>query len=677
MRQIFVFIALLMSFVSTSVFAAAKRPITIEDLWAMKRIGEICLSPDGKWLAYTVTEYSMEQNKGNTDIWLLSTKDGTSIKLTNSPDYDGNPAWSADSKKLAFVSTRDGNRQIYLISISGGEARRLTNLPIGVHDIIWSPDGKYFAFTTSVYPNAKNLDESVAWDAEKKSSQVKAKIITRLFYRYWNRWLNDKRSHIFIMPATADTCWDITSGDYDSPPLDLRGVQDYVFSPDAQEVSFVRNTDSLTAISTNNDVFVVPVTGGEPKRLTPNPATDNQPVYSPDGRYLAYRAMRRAGFEADQYDLILYDRKTGTRRNLTQGFDYDVGEVIWSPKSDKVYFNSKKKGRMVIFELRLKTGEIRELVSEHYNTSLTISPDGRILYFKQQAANMPYEIFKLDITSGKIQQLTFINQKLLSQLMMNPVEDFWFTSFDGRKVHGLLVKPPFFDSSKKYPLIYLIHGGPQGMWSDNFHYRWNCQMFASPGYVVAMVNFRGSKGYGQEFCDLVSKDWGGGPYQDLMVGLDYLLQNYDFIDKQRIAAAGASYGGFMINWIAGHTNPFKCLVSHDGVFDQISMYGATEELWFPEWEFGGTPYEHPNLYEKWSPSRFAKNFKTPTLVIHSENDFRVPVTQGFQMFTALQRMGVPSKLLYFPDEDHFVNKPQNARLWWKTVLGWIDEWINK
>jgi len=677
MRQIFVFIALLMSFVSTSVFAAAKRPITIEDLWAMKRIGEICLSPDGKWLAYTVTEYSMEQNKGNTDIWLLSTKDGTSIKLTNSPDYDGNPAWSADSKKLAFVSTRDGNRQIYLISISGGEARRLTNLPIGVHDIIWSPDGKYFAFTASVYPNAKNLDESAAWDAEKKSSQVKAKIITRLFYRYWNRWLNDKRSHIFIMPATADTCWDITSGDYDSPPLDLRGVQDYVFSPDAQEVSFVRNTDSLTAISTNNDVFVVPVTGGEPKRLTPNPATDNQPVYSPDGRYLAYRAMRRAGFEADQYDLILYDRKTGTRRNLTQGFDYDVGEVIWSPKSDKVYFNSKKKGRMVIFELRLKTGEIRELVSEHYNTSLTISPEGRILYFKQQAANMPYEIFKLDITSGKIQQLTFINQKLLSQLMMNPVEDFWFTSFDGRKVHGLLVKPPFFDSSKKYPLIYLIHGGPQGMWSDNFHYRWNCQMFASPGYVVAMVNFRGSKGYGQEFCDLVSKDWGGGPYQDLMVGLDYLLQNYDFIDKQRIAAAGASYGGFMINWIAGHTNPFKCLVSHDGVFDQISMYGATEELWFPEWEFGGTPYEHPNLYEKWSPSRFAKNFKTPTLVIHSENDFRVPVTQGFQMFTALQRMGVPSKLLYFPDEDHFVNKPQNARLWWKTVLGWIDEWINK
>ncbi|RKY75167.1 S9 family peptidase, partial [candidate division KSB1 bacterium] len=584
MRQIFVFIALLMSFVSTSVFAAAKRPITIEDLWAMKRIGEICLSPDGKWLAYTVTEYSMEQNKGNTDIWLLSTKDGTSIKLTNSPDYDGNPAWSADSKKLAFVSTRAGNRQIYLISISGGEARRLTNLPIGVHDIIWSPDGKYFAFTTSVYPNAKNLDESVAWDAEKKSSQVKAKIITRLFYRYWNRWLNDKRSHIFIMPATADTCWDITSGDYDSPPLDLRGVQDYVFSPDAQEVSFVRNTDSLTAISTNNDVFVVPVTGGEPKRLTPNPATDNQPVYSPDGRYLAYRAMRRAGFEADQYDLILYDRKTGTRRNLTQGFDYDVGEVIWSPKSDKVYFNSKKKGRMVIFELRLKTGEIRELVSEHYNTSLTISPEGRILYFKQQAADMPYEIFKLDITSGKIQQLTFINQKLLSQLMMNPVEDFWFTSFDGRKVHGLLVKPPFFDSSKKYPLIYLIHGGPQGMWSDNFHYRWNCQMFASPGYVVAMVNFRGSKGYGQEFCDLVSKDWGGGPYQDLMVGLDYLLQNCDFINKQRIAAAGASYGGFMINWIAGHTNPFKCLVSHDGVFDQISMYGATEELWFPEWE---------------------------------------------------------------------------------------------
>ena len=260
---------------------------------------------------------------------------------------------------------------------------------------------------------------------------------------------------------------------------------------------------------------------------------------------------------------------------------------------------------------------------------------------------------------------------------MNSLEDFWFESFDGKKIHGLLVKPPNFIATKKHPMIYLIHGGPQGMWSDNFHYRWNAQMFAAPGYVVAMVNFRGSKGYGQDFCDAVSKNWGGAPYKDLMTGIDYLLKTYDFIDSDKLAAAGASYGGFMINWICGQKNPFKVLVSHDGVYDQRSMYGATEELWFPEWEFNGTPYQNPELYEKWSPSNYAKNFKTPTLVIHGENDYRVPVSQGFQMFTALQRNGAPSKLLYFPDEDHFVRKPQNARLWWNTVHEWIAEWINK
>jgi len=325
-----------------------------------------------------------------------------------------------------------------------------------------------------------------------------------------------------------------------------------------------------------------------------------------------------------------------------------------------------------------------------------VSPDGKWIYFARQAANFPFEIFRASLKHLKfvdqtrilkalvtdrdpvrVEQLTFTNRERLAKLKMNPVEDFWFPSFDGTKVHGFLLKPSFFDPAKKYPLVYLIHGGPQGMWSDDFHPRWNSEMFASPGYVVAMVNFRGSKGYGQKFCDAVSRDWGGGPYKDLMWGLNYVLKTYPFIDTTKVAAAGASYGGFMIDWIAGHTNRFKCLVVHDGVFDQVSMYGATEELWFPEWEFGGDPYRHPELYHKWSPSAFAKNFKTPTLVIHSQLDFRVPVTQGFQMFTALQRMGVPSKMLYFPDEDHFVTKPQNARLWWHTVLGWISEWIGK
>jgi len=675
-----------------------KRAITVEDLWAMGRIGDLRLSPDGRWIAYTVTFYSMEENKGNTDIWLISTEGGQPRRLTTSPAYDGHPTWSPDSRKIAFISSRDGKSQIYVISLEGGEAQKMGDIPTEVTGVEWSADGTHLAFTTRVYPDAPTLQQTAARDAEKARSPVKARLIDRLLFRYWNHWLDEKRRHVFIMPIEADTLWDITPGDYDSPPIDLGSHRDYAFSPDGQEVAFVRNVDPVVALSTNNDIFLVPVTGGKPRNITAsNKANDNQPVYSPDGRYIAYRAMRRPGFESDQYDLWVYERATGKRRNLTPKFDRSVGEIVWSPDSRTIYFNAYNEGRCSIYAVSVEgmpvkgvptkgvpargqgTG-VRQLVYEHFNTRLAISPDGQTLYFCQQAINRPYEIFAYDLSSGAIRQLTFTNQELLAELEMNPAEYFWFKSYDGTPVHGLLLKPPFFDPSRKYPLVYLIHGGPQGMWGDVFHYRWNAQMFASPGYVVAMVNFRGSRGYGQKFCDAVSKNWGGGPYRDLMAGLDYLLKTFDFIDEQKLAAAGASYGGFMINWIAGHTGRFKCLVSHAGVFDQMSMYGATEELWFPEWEFDGNPYERPRLYDRWSPSRYAKNFKkyrTPTLVIHGERDFRVPYTQGLQMFTALQRMGVPSKLLFFPDEDHFVTKPQNARLWWKTVLGWMDQWISK
>jgi dipeptidyl aminopeptidase/acylaminoacyl peptidase len=670
--------ALLLVFITASVaVGAGKRAITVEDMWAMKRIGSLALSPDGKWIAFSLTEYSMEQNRGRTDIFLVSTRTGELRQLTTYSGYDGHPVWMPDGERIAFVSTRDGSPQIYLLDLRGGEARKLTDLPTGVQSFVVSPDGKYFLVQTEVYPEAKTLEESARMDRKRKESKVKARIITRLLYRHWNRWLEGKRRHVYLVAADGSVIRDVTPGDFDTPPISLGSGHDFTFSPDGKEIAFVRNEDPVVAISTNNDIFVVPVAGGERKKITESRANDNQPVYSPDGRYIAYHAMARPGFEADQYDLMLYDRKTGSIRNLTEQFDRDVDEIVWSPDSRFIYFNSRNEGRRSVFRIRIRDGKIEELIHDHINTSLAVSPDGRSLYFRRQCSTMPYEIFVFDLKKKKERQLTFVNRERLAQLQMNHVEDFWFESFDGRKVHGFLLKPPFFEPGKKYPMVYLIHGGPQGMWSDDFHYRWNSQMFASPGYIVAMVNFRGSKGYGQWFCDQVSKDWGGGPYKDLMAGLDYLYRTYDFIDTTRVAAAGASYGGFMINWIAGHTDRFRCLVSHDGVAEQVSMYGATEELWFPEWEFGGTPYENPELYDRFSPVRYAKNFKTPMLLIHGEQDFRVPYTQGLQMFTALQRMGVPSKLLYFPDEDHFVTKPQNARLWWNTVLGWIAEWINK
>ena len=695
MKKIGFLVFLFLAAVSWGV-SAPRHAIAVEDMWSMGRVGSPVLSPNGKWLAYTVTFYSMKENRGNSDIFMIPASGGQPVQLTRFAGYDGQPQWRPDGKAVDFISTRNGSPQIFELSLSGGEARMLTDVPTGVDQFIWSPDGRYLAFSTHLYPDAKTLRASAERDQKKKRSKVHARILTHLFYRYWNHWLNDKRSHVFVMPAALDTLWDVTPGDFDTPPLDLGGNQDFVFSPDGQKLVFVRNQDSVVALSTNNDLFCTPVSGGKIKQITKNKACDNEPVFSPDGRFLAYRAMKRPGFESDQYDLILLNRKTHTRKNLTEAFDLDVGEMVWSPRGNRIYFTTEHQGRVKIVALDLKSGKMAPVVTQHYNHGLQVSPDGKWIYFARQAANFPFEIFRASLKHLKfvdqtkilkalvtdrdpvrVEQLTFTNRERLAKLKMNPVEDFWFPSFDGTKVHGFLLKPSFFDPAKKYPLVYLIHGGPQGMWSDDFHPRWNSEMFASPGYVVAMVNFRGSKGYGQKFCDAVSRDWGGGPYKDLMWGLNYVLKTYPFIDTTKVAAAGASYGGFMIDWIAGHTNRFKCLVVHDGVFDQVSMYGATEELWFPEWEFGGDPYRHPELYHKWSPSAFAKNFKTPTLVIHSQLDFRVPVTQGFQMFTALQRMGVPSKMLYFPDEDHFVTKPQNARLWWHTVLGWISEWIGK
>lgn len=676
MQKLIVFFTIIFLFFSIS-NAADKRAITVDDLFAVSRVADPQVSPDGKWVAYTVTKYAMQTNKKNIDIWLISINGGTPRQLTTHPKSDYHPRWSPVENKIAFISNRNGTSQIYIIPAFGGEATKLTDVSTEVNGFIWSPDGKYLAFTSEVYPDLTTDEENKKRNEEKQSSLVKAKIIDHLFYRYWNQWHDEKRNHVFVMDIENDKFWDVTPGDYDSPPLDLGSDHDFAFSPDSKEIAFVRNTEPMVAISTNNDIFITPIKNGVPTRITANKANDNNPVYSPDGQYIAYKAMKQPGYESDQYDIMLYNRATAQRINLTAEFDRDIRSFIFDPKGKKIYFTALNQGRSSVYEVNLTGGKVKSLIDEHYNHHLQLDKKGKTLLFLQESIDKPAELFKSTTKGKRITQLTFANRVLLSQLTMNPAEEFWFPSFDGQLVHGLIVKPPEFSSTKKYPLIYLIHGGPQGMWADRFHYRWNAQMFAAPGYVVAMVNFRGSRGYGLDFCKAVSKDWGGGPYKDLMKGLDYVLKTYNYIDTTKLAAAGASFGGFMINWIAGHTDRFKVLVSHAGVFDQISMYGATEELWFPEWEFNGTPYENPTLYEKWSPSRFVRHFKTPTLVIHSAHDFRVPVTQGFQMFTALQRMGVPSKLLYFPDEDHFVRKPQNARLWWKTVHEWIAEWIAK
>ena len=518
-----------------------------------------------------------------------------------------------------------------------------------------------------------------------EKSKVKAKIFTTLPYRVWDHYTDGKRSHVFILPASGGTAIDATPGDYDTPPIDIGGDVDYTFSPDGKELAFVRNTDPMIAVSTNNDIFIVALSEGKPvgeaKRITDNKANDNQPMYSPDGKYLIYRAMKRPGFEADKYDIILYERATGKRTNLTETDDRSPASVVLSPDGKCIYFTADDQGYHSIYKITLPTkkagSKIEQVTSKMYITGPQITPDGKTFVFSKTTVRNPHEVWRQDVDGKNLKQLTTTNDVRIANIEMNPLEEFWFDGAEGKKVHGLLLKPPFFDPTKKYPMVYLIHGGPQGQWDDITHYRWNAQMFASPGYVVVMVNPRGSTGYGQQFTDEISGDWGGKVFVDLMNGVEYAMKTFPFIDKDCIAAAGASYGGYMINWIEGHNDKgiFKTLVSHDGVFNTVSAAGTTEELWFDEWEFKGTTWDNRASYEKFSPSNFVKDFKTPMLLIHGQLDYRLDVSEGFQMFTALQKMNVPSKMLYFPDEGHWVLKPLNSELWHKTVLEWLAKYL--
>ncbi|MEK6755330.1 MAG: S9 family peptidase, partial [Bacteroidota bacterium] len=655
------------------VLAQNKRAITFDDFISFGRVTDPRVSPDGKTVALVVTYHNKVENRTNSNIHLVSINGGEVKQLTMAKGANNNPRWMPDGESVAFVSTRDGESQIWMIPVGGGEAKKVSKISTGVSDMQVSPDGKWFAFASEVFPDCPDDDCNQKRNEEMEKGKVKAKIFDRLPYRVWNGWKDGKRNHLFVLSTDGGKPFDVTPGDYDTPPIDLGGNWDYAFSPDSKEIAFTRNPDPMVVISTNNEVYVVPVAGGSARKFTENPANDCQPLYSPDGKYIAYLQMKRPGFEADQKQLMLYEPSTSKLTNLTEGFDCSVNEVVWSPDSKTIYFNADDKGNESIFRLALSTRKTEPLISKGYNHSIRLTPDGKTLVFLKEAINQPAEVYRMDSDGKNLKRLTSLNDDRLTRLDLNPKEDFWYEGAGATKIHGFLVKPPAFDASKKYPMILLVHGGPQGQWGDQFHYRWNAQMFASRGYVVVLINPRGSTGYGQHLTDEISGDWGGKVYEDLMKGVDYVLKAYPFIDGSRMAAAGASYGGYMINWMAGHTDRFRCLVSHDGVSHPMSMYGTTEELWFPEWEFGGTPYKNPELYQKWSPLAYASQFKTPMLVVHGQQDFRVDVSEGFQVFTALQRLGVKSKMLYFPDEGHFVTKPANAELWYGTVLDWVDE----
>jgi dipeptidyl aminopeptidase/acylaminoacyl peptidase len=676
------FVASLLAVVlSLASLAAAKtaqppKPFTIDDLIKTRRVGDPQVSPDGSFVAYTITDTDKEANKRITQIYLISIDGGEARALTNDKQSSSSPRWSPDGKQIAFISARDGQPQIWVMDVEGGEARKVSNVAMGAADPVWSPDGKWFAFTSEVYPDCASDDCNQKRAEAQAASKVKAKIATRLLYRHWTSWKEGKRNHVFVASVESGQSRDLTPGDFDAPPFSLGGMTDYAFSPDSKELAFARNTDKDESRSTNGDIFIVAIAGGDARRITQdNPANDLSPRYSPDGRYIAYRAQAKPGFEADRWRLMLYDRKTGQSHSLTEQIDNNVESFTFAPDSERIIASILERGRQPLYEISLTGGLGRRIIADGFNDDVQISANNRMMVFTRQSLARPVEIFRAPATGGVVSQVTKTNDAFYADFNLKPAEEVTWDGAGGAKVQGWIVKPANFVATRKWPMIVLIHGGPQSAWNEAWSYRWNPQVLAAAGYVVFSPNPRGSIGFGQKFTDEISGDWAGKVYTDIMNGVSYVAA-MPYVDKDRIGAAGGSYGGYMVNWILGHNDDskvkFKALVSHAGLFNLMSMYGATEELWFPEWEFKGTPWTNPKMYEQWSPHMSVKNFKIPTLVIHGEMDYRVPVTEGLQLFTALQRQGVDSKLLIYPDEGHWVLKPQNSELWYDTALDWFD-----
>jgi len=681
MHRRFAVVAFLLAAAPAAARAQARHALTVPEFVGLDRPGEPAISPDGRWVAYNVTTTDLAAARRRTDLMLVAATGGEP-RLISTDSLGGRSArWSPDARAIAYVTTRGGTPQVWVYDPASGARRQLTSLSTGADGPVWSPSGRLVAFVSSVYPECSDDACNQRRAAEEERRPSRARIYDHLLYRHWDTWDDGTRSHLFVVPAEGGTPRDLLAGkDYDTPVPPFGGSADYAWSPDDRELAFTTKVGRDQAWTTNTDVYTVSASGGEPVNVTAGMmGAEQTPAYSPDGRYLAFLSQRRAAYESDRIRLMIRDRSTGAVRELPRNFDRWVGEYAWEPSSQGLIVIAEDRMRNRIFHVTIQ-GDVHHIHPGGDASQLSVgSSDGHdVMAFLSDAVNQPAQVYVWRIDHDHPTPpaaVTHLNADRLAVLDLPPAEEIGWLGAGGDSVHGLLLKPPHFDPAARYPLLVLVHGGPQGAWLDQFHPRWNPEMFAAPGYVVFMPNPRGSTGFGQRFIDQIARDWGGRAYVDIMRGVD-VVAKLPYVDSTRMGAAGGSFGGHMVNWINGHTTRFKVLVAHDGDFNLSSMYGATEELWFPEHDLGGPPWVNRTDYDLWSPDRFARRMRTPELVIHGGLDFRVPETEGFQAFTALQRQGVPSKLLYFPDEGHWVLKAQNQVVWWTTVQEWLAGYLH-
>ncbi len=668
---------ILLSLVLATVAHAQKRAFTIEDLYRLKSVSGVHISPDGKSVVYVVATSDLPRAKRVSHVWLMDVDGRNARQLTYGAKGEGSPQFSPDGKRLLFISSRDGSPSLYTMPMGGGEARRLTSISTGVSDPLWSRDGKWIAFSTDVYPECGSDDSCNKKIGDTWSGgPLKAHMAEGLLYRHWTEWKDGTRTHVFLANAETGDVRDVTPGDFDSPPFQLGGPLQYDFSPDSSELVFVSNHDKVPATSTNNDLWLVSLIDrqAQPRNITAaNPAFDGSPMYSPDGKSIAYRMQKIPAYESDLFRLAIYDRASGTSTVVTESFKNWVDSFDWSRDSRSLYFTGPVEGINPIYRLDLNSRNITQLLADKTIDEFEFSDDGRRIFYVKHSTGEPREIYSTEIAAGRASnptRLTTINEAVAREVDIRPAETMWVEGAAGAKVQVFIVKPHGFDPSKKYPLILNVHGGPQSNWADAFRGDW--QVYPGAGYVVAFPNPHGSTGFGQDFTAEISGDYGGAVFEDLMKITD-ALEKLPYVDRNRMGAMGWSYGGYMMDWFEGHTDRFKAIASMMGLYDMKSFYGATEELWFPEWDLKGTPWSS-ELYEKWSPSNSVKNFKTPALVISGERDYRVPYTQSLQFYTALQKMGVPSRLLIYSNAGHWPSWYEMA-LYYTAHLEWFNKYL--